>query len=307
MTNIHDIARESGYSVGTVSRVLNNNGYVSQQARKVILTVIKNNDYVPNRIARSLSAGKTQTFGVVVPDALQSYYTELVRGAMHKAFEDNYQLLILPSNYLAERERTYLKMLQQRAFDGLIFASHSLPLSEIVAYLNYGQIVICHDPGKIKIPAVYANRRKSYIQAFNWLRSQGKKNVGLIMGRSEKVSFTTHETLIAYQSVFGYLPDDSLVKIGAVSFDDGYRVAPQIAEADAILASSDEVAAGVQQYFYDQQLNGPLLIGQDRQLSGRILKLPTIDHHITTLGEKAIELLISNDDRQIELQSEFLK
>lgn len=111
MTNIHDIAKLSGYSVGTVSRVLNH-GYVSEQARNKIQKVVAETNYVPNRIARSLSSGRTMTFGVVVLDIEQPYYNELVRGAAERAFQDNYRLILLPSNYDFKTERQYLELLR---------------------------------------------------------------------------------------------------------------------------------------------------------------------------------------------------
>lgn len=67
MANIKDIARLSGYSVATVSRYINKNGYVSTNAAQAIQRVVEKVDYVPNTIARDLSTGRTKTIGVVVP------------------------------------------------------------------------------------------------------------------------------------------------------------------------------------------------------------------------------------------------
>lgn len=59
MANIRDIARLTGYSVSTVSRVINNNPYVSEEKRRKILAVMKEVNYIPNYTARALSVGKT--------------------------------------------------------------------------------------------------------------------------------------------------------------------------------------------------------------------------------------------------------
>lgn len=59
MTNIHDIAKLSGYSAATVSRVINQRGYVSDKAREKIKSIIDQMDYVPNDVARDLSRVKT--------------------------------------------------------------------------------------------------------------------------------------------------------------------------------------------------------------------------------------------------------
>ena len=86
MTNIRDIAKQSGYSVTTVSRYLNQNGYVSEAAAQKIKEVITKLDYVPNSIARDLSIGQTSTIGVVVPHMHHPYFTQLVAGIMEAAF-----------------------------------------------------------------------------------------------------------------------------------------------------------------------------------------------------------------------------
>lgn len=75
MANIKDIARLSGYSVATVSRYINKNGYVSTNAAQAIQRVVEKVDYVPNTIARDLSTGRTKTIGVVVPFFEYSYFS----------------------------------------------------------------------------------------------------------------------------------------------------------------------------------------------------------------------------------------
>ncbi len=309
MTNIHDIAKASGYSVGTVSRVLNHKKYVSEPARQAILKTIKAYNYVPNRIARSLSDGQTATFGIVVPDIAQSFYNEFVRGAAEVAFKHHYRVELLPSSYAVATERRYLELLRQQTFDGLIFVSHELPLAEIETYLPYGRIIICHDPGTSRLPAVYATRLASYAQAFRWAKSRQQTRIGLIFGRSAAVSATSQATITAYTSVFGQAPDPKYIKIGGTSYHDGYRLAAyfQSQPVDLILASSDDVAAGVSRYFADQNLPCPQLIGQDRQVSGELLNLATVDHHITQLGQTAADLLIAGDNRTVKIESQFIQ
>ncbi len=307
MTNIHDIAKASGYSVGTVSRVLNNEKYVAKETRAAILKTIHQYHYVPNQIARSLSNGKTLTFGVVVPDVLQTFYNELIRGATTRAFAENYNVVLLPSAYSAATERHYLELLRRRMYDGLIFASHALPLKELAPYLPDSRIVICHDPGTFKIPAVYASREASYHQALHWLRSQTSGPIGLILGRDIQVSATSQATVAAYQDVFHRAPLPRLTWKGT-TYHDGLTLGAAVLDQHpgGLLISSDDVAAGIYQYYQSQGQPVPKLVGQDRQLTGQMLNLPTIDHHIARLGAMAADLLISRADRQVELPAEFI-
>ncbi|MDN6419078.1 MAG: LacI family transcriptional regulator, partial [Lactiplantibacillus plantarum] len=80
MTNIHDIARLSGYSVSTVSRVINHQKYVADDKRAKVEAIMQELDYVPNRVARDLSRGRTKTIAVVLPYANHPYFARVVDG-----------------------------------------------------------------------------------------------------------------------------------------------------------------------------------------------------------------------------------
>ena len=73
MANIRDIAKMTGYSVSTVSRVINNHPYVDEKKREQILAVMKELNYVPNRSAQNLSYGKTKNIGVILPFINHAY------------------------------------------------------------------------------------------------------------------------------------------------------------------------------------------------------------------------------------------
>ena len=108
MVSIRDIAKQAGYSISTVSRYLNQSGYVSDEAADIIATIVKELDYSPNQIARDLRSGYTRKIGVVVPHVRHTYFTELIKGLLDAALESRYQLLFLPSDYSLETEHSYL-------------------------------------------------------------------------------------------------------------------------------------------------------------------------------------------------------
>lgn len=168
--------------------------------------------------------------------------------------------------------------------------------------------MICHEAGTSHIPAVYSLRQETYQEVFNWLRMQHYEKIGLIFGRSAQVSATAATTMAAYRAVFGKQPATETIQIGAVTFADGYQTADYFCKypVDAILTSGDDIAAGLHEYFVEHQITEPFLIGQDRQLSGQLLKIATIDHHINQVGALAAELLISGERKSISIPSEFL-
>ena len=77
MATLKDVARESGLTVGTVSRVLNNRGYISAKTREKVYRVMKELNYQPNEMARSLSTQKTNTIGVIVPHIVHPYFSKI--------------------------------------------------------------------------------------------------------------------------------------------------------------------------------------------------------------------------------------
>lgn len=312
MANIRDIAKASGYSIATVSRVINKRGYVSTKTRARINAIIKKLDYVPNAVAQDLSLGSTHNIGVVLPHTDHPYFTQLIHGIMRAAATTNYRITLLQSRYDEELELKYLDQLRRKLFDGLIFTSHGIPLNQLSDYLSYGPIVICENPGTNRIPAVYSERTTAYNQAFRWLKARGADNLAFLFSRPETASPTTSETIRAFTHVYGRRPDAKLIIDNVISFADGYNAASRLHSGGTapsyIFTNGDDIAAGVLQFYLKHKLVPPTLIGQENQLSGFLLHIPTINHHFVTIGAKAFQLVISDSqpDTQIAIPSDFV-
>lgn len=311
MTTIHDIARKSGYSISTVSRVLNNKRHVSKEARKVIQEIIDELDYVPSDIARDLSRGKTLNIGLVLPHLKHPFFSEILRGAINASFLTEYHLVILPSEYDEKRERQYLEQLKSNAFDGLIFTSHGLPLEELASYRKYGPIICCENPYEVPISAVYPERKTALENAFGWLKQQNYEHIGFFLSRDEKASSTSRENMTAYNNVFNQKPAEELIKTGITTYEDGYQAAKEWHQqntlVDAIFSNGDDVVAGARQFYLDNQLELPFLVGQENQLSSQLINISTINYQFSEIGRQAFELILKdNEVKHIPIDSEFI-
>lgn len=310
MTNIHDIAKMSGFSVSTVSRVLNRKNYVSDDAREKIEAVIKEMDYVPNDVARDLSRGKTYNIGVVLPYTKHAYFNQVLNGIMAEAYKQGYRLLILLSNYDQEKEREFLEQLRRKAFDALIFTSHGLPLEEIAKYLKYGQIVCCQNHNEVEMPAAYTERLETYKTAFEWVKDQGYSKIGLMQNRDYHVSATSEKTIRAYQEVFDEMPDSQWIVNDVTTYEDGYRAAKyyqgRSSKPDFIFCNSDDIATGFRQYYLDNNLEVPPFMGQENQLPSQILHFSTIDHQLSKVGAAAFDVATSGENKIIRIHSKFI-
>lgn len=310
MPTIHDIAKLSGYSASTVSRVLNQKKHVSKEAEEAIRQAIEELDYVPSEIARDLSRGKTLNIGIILPHTNHPFFTEILTGAINASFLTEYHLVILPSAYDEKRELGYLEQLRRSAFDGLIFTSHGLPLEKLAEYQKYGSIVCCEDPYDVSISAVYSKRSIALKEAFLWLKEQNYQTIGIMLSRDESVSATSKETLSAYKAIFKENPQKELIKIGVSNYQDGYEKAKEWHEegrvVDVIFSNGDDIVAGARQFYLDNQLESPFLVGQDNQLSSQLMQISTIDYQFLEIGKKAFELVLKDTIEEVGIPSRFI-
>jgi LacI family transcriptional regulator len=118
-----DIARDLGVSVVTISKVLRNHEDISEQTRQRVLKRMKELDYQPNLAARALVTGRTLTIGLVVPDLVHPFFSEVAKGLSSILRTRGYSLLISSSEENPELEREEINHLLARRVDALIIAS----------------------------------------------------------------------------------------------------------------------------------------------------------------------------------------
>jgi len=120
---IREVAARAGVSHQTVSRVINADGYVSEATRDKVLQAIRQLNFVPNGIARSLSSRRSHTLGVVSNDISDHSFAEMAAGAEAEARRQGFYLIIgSVEDAVPEDEEAYLRLMQQRRIEGLIVA-----------------------------------------------------------------------------------------------------------------------------------------------------------------------------------------
>src|SRR6476661_7970359 len=106
---IRDVARHAGVSPMTVSRVINGSGTVSRDTRARVEEAISALGYVPSRLARGLSAQRTGTLAVIVPDVANPFFTLIVRGAEDVARRAGYRLILCDTRADLQLEREVIE------------------------------------------------------------------------------------------------------------------------------------------------------------------------------------------------------
>ena len=128
MATLKDVAREAGLTVGTVSRVLNNRGYISENAREKVEEAMKKLNYRPNEVARSLSKSSSNTIGVIVPHIQHPYFTEMISNLENQAYKRGYKMLLCNSRSIQEKEREYIDICTGNKVAGIILCSGTVPV-----------------------------------------------------------------------------------------------------------------------------------------------------------------------------------
>ena len=148
MATLKDVARETGLTVTTVSRVLNNRGYISEETREKVYEAMKKLNYRPNEVARSLSKKSTNTIGVIVPHIRHPYFSELISNLENEASKRGYKMILCNSQEKENKEREYLEMCTSNRVAGIVlcsagvaveeFQGSNIPLITIERYMENG-------------------------------------------------------------------------------------------------------------------------------------------------------------------------
>lgn len=129
MANIKDVAEKSGVTVTTVSRVLNNRGYISDKTRQKVYEAMEELNYQPNEIARALLKRKSNLLGLIVPNVSHPFFAELSSYIEYYAYENGYKILLCNACQDSKKEKDYIDMLKRNQVDGIIMGSHTLETS----------------------------------------------------------------------------------------------------------------------------------------------------------------------------------
>jgi LacI family sucrose operon transcriptional repressor len=132
LATIKDVAQLAGVTVTTVSRVLNNRGYISDTTRNKVHQAMKELHYQPNEIARSLLRRRSNIIGLIIPTVEHPFFGELASYIEYFAYQAGYKILLCNSHLDRNKEKEYVEMLKSHKVDGIIMGSHTLEVDEYI-------------------------------------------------------------------------------------------------------------------------------------------------------------------------------
>ncbi|MFC0562314.1 LacI family DNA-binding transcriptional regulator [Halalkalibacter alkalisediminis] len=317
MANISDVAKLSGLSKTTVSRVINNHPYVSDKKRELVLKAMKELGYTPNPSARRLRGQLTTTIGVIVPKIVNPFFASLVNSIELAAYKKGHQVLISQSNEDKEKELAFLNLLKTKQVDGIIMTSIENDWEMIEAYSKYGSILLCNDyVDQEVVPMIRLDQTKGAYLGAKHLIERGHQKIAYCTGGLFDEHGKGKDRNQGFQkalSEVGMKINPKWIFVDQHTVEDGKQVMKQILEMDdrptAIFTGSDEVAGGIIIEAKEQHLTIPndlAIIGFDDQPIAEIVdpKLTTIRQPVDQMGEKSIEVMIEMlENREMKIKN----
>ncbi|MBO9128716.1 LacI family DNA-binding transcriptional regulator [Bacillus sp. 165] len=303
MSTIEDVAKLAGLSRTTVSRVINNHPYVSDDKKKRVLLAMNTLGFVPNSAARRLRNQKTETIAVLVPRVTNPFFSKLIESLEMAASEYNYKLIICQTRYSSEKELEYLQLLSTKQVDGIILCSLQNDWGKIEPFLQHGPIVLCNEyTEEAEIPTVKFNQIEGAYTATKHLLEQGHRRL-LFCSGSEESMVVQHRKRGFLRAVAEYKQQVEYIEFleNAYEIEDGRNIFHKITSMKksptAVFAGGDEVAAGIISEAKRHQWNVPeqlAIVGFDNQLLSEITEptITTVCQPVDKMANKVIELMI---------------
>jgi len=179
---IKDIARETGLSKSTVSRVLNAPGQVATETREIVQEAIRRLNYLPDGNARSMVLQRSFTLGAVVPTLDNAIFSRLLDGFQEVLSAKGFQLLVAANGYSAAQEAEQIRALAQRNIAGLVLVGGARS-AETYAFLDGHRIpYILTSVYDENVPSIGWDNRRQGARLADLVMDLGHRRIGILGG-----------------------------------------------------------------------------------------------------------------------------
>ena len=267
---IKEIARISGVSVSTVSRVLNQHPDVSEDARNKVLEVVERYNYIPNNSARALGQSKSDNIGLIVRGISNPFYTSIIH-EIEKDIEDaGYTLVMQQIASTADELLAGAMMEQDKRLLGLIFLGGRLDYTkEQVAAIDI-PFVSCSSNNAYgtldsdSYSSVSIDDTQTAYEAVKGLYQGGHRRIAVLLSRPDdgSVSQIRYEGYVKALTEMGMAPEEDLIiSVGSYNIADAYQGMLQWLDRgisfDAVFAIADNLAMGAMRAMRERGIEIP--------------------------------------------------
>lgn len=310
MANIYEVAKKAKVSHMTVSRVFNSPDLVNKKTMQKIIKIADELNYRPSLIARSMRTNKTNYLGLILPDILNPFFPEIVRGVDDYARKDNYNVILVNTDNDYEVETSSLDMFINRRIDGLIISGiaggkKDKKFIQRIIDKKIPVILIDRYIPDFKCSHVITDNFKAAFEATNYLIGLGHKKIGVISSPQKIKIFK--DRLEGYKKALkenGIVYKEEYTVDGEESIQSGYQSIKKLLKHNndnitAVFTMCDFLAFGVYKYLKEKNIKIPddiSIISIDDINTSSIItpSLTTMAQRKYLMGREATKILIDS-------------
>ena len=310
MAVIKDVAEYAGVSKSTVSKYFNNPSMLSEEYRVRVEKAVKDLNFVPNNIARSMRTKKTNQIAMIVPDIANPFYSELFSEMRLYAMQIGYRVIVYTTEDDLHELEKYVDNIDNIFADGIIICF--LDEDEIIKRFDElrGKIPITFiswDIHRTKFNSVVLSLNDSIFKITQYVIGLGYKRIAFINGPSD--SRISKEKLIGFSRAMhlaGLEVKDEYITNGRNRLRYGYRNASKLMQLtdppEAIIAANDHIAIGCIKYLTQHNYRVPediIVTGHDGVQLAYIFdpSITTQAMPITEMCKTAVDLLVNKIEK----------
>ncbi|MHB8595543.1 MAG: LacI family DNA-binding transcriptional regulator [Ktedonobacteraceae bacterium] len=323
MASIKDVAKATGVSTATVSRVLSNGEHVRSEVRKRVMEAVEQLGYRPNLLACSLRSQQTNTIGLIISDIRDSFFTSVSRAVEDTAYERSFGLFLCNTDENPEKEAIYLNLMRDENVAGVIFSPTRQTAANFASFnVPFPTVMVDRSVGNAELDVVLLDNVDAAFRLRMHLLEQGYHRIATLCG---DMSTTGKERYNGYEQALhacGLAPLAEQVKFVQPRTEAGYAATMKLLDApqppDALLTTNSLLASGTLQALRERGqviLGDMALVTFDETTWASLVQPPItlIAQPTYEIGQTATELLLKRiadpgrPTRQVILKGRLLE
>lgn len=305
MATIKDVARLAGVSTTTVSHVINKTRFVAEATQEKVLEAVKELNYAPSAVARSLKCNTTRTIGMLVTQSTNLFFSEVIDGVESYCYRQGYTLILCNTGGIYEKQRDYIRMLAEKRVDGILVMCSDLTqeLSEMLeSHADIPKVIMDWGPEASTADKIIDNSELGGYLATKYLIDKGHKDIACLSGHLHKLA--CQERIAGFRRAMteaNLIVNDNWILEGNFECDTAVLAADKIIAMDkmptAVFCFNDTMALGLMSRLQQKGVRVPddmSVIGYDNIELAEYFSPPltTIHQPKRRVGKNAFEILL---------------
>jgi LacI family transcriptional regulator len=298
---IHDVAKTSGFSKSTVSRVLRGSDEISEEARQSVLKAVHDLGYQPNMLAGGLRTRRTYSIALIIPDISNPFFPDIARGAQMVADKRGYTVFFANTDWLERREHDFLALARRNRVEGILMNPVGAPSPEL-KHVGCPVVILGDRDGYGEFDIIGSDTAAGLLLAIDHLVGHGHRRIALICGPQGNPAAA--KRLAAFRTALAQhtlsVPDEM---VGYAEFSQAggreaaHTLVHQASRPTAIVCGNDLLALGALAGIRDVGLRVPedvAVVGIDNIDASAVTYPPltTVAKPKFRIGEEAATLLL---------------